>query len=76
MQSVAGVYDGVTIRATEAFEAKPNTRVVITFLDGVTSPFPLSRLEDVLGCLTYDGPSMTVEEMDEAVLRHAREGKR
>lgn len=39
--------------------------------------FPPTRLEDVAGMLRYDGPPVTVEEMNEAILdeaarRHAR----
>ncbi|MGH7042880.1 MAG: AbrB/MazE/SpoVT family DNA-binding domain-containing protein [Acetobacteraceae bacterium] len=29
--------------------------------------FPPSRIEDVFGCLKYDGPPKTIEEMDTAV---------
>jgi hypothetical protein len=76
MHSVAGVYDGEAIRPTEAFEARPNTRVIITFLDDAPSPFPPTRLEDVAGCLPHRGPARTVEEMNEAVVRHAREHTR
>lgn len=40
--------------------------------------FPETRPEDVYGCLAYDGPPRTLEEMDAAVLeeaarRHRRE---
>ena len=39
--------------------------------------FPPTRLEDVYGCLKYDGPAKTIEEMDAAIQeevkrRHAR----
>jgi len=38
---------------------------------------PVTRLEDVAGCLKYDGPARTIEEMDAAITaevraRHAR----
>jgi bifunctional DNA-binding transcriptional regulator/antitoxin component of YhaV-PrlF toxin-antitoxin module len=33
--------------------------------------FPPSRLEDVLGALKYDGPTVSIEEMDAAVLAEA-----
>jgi hypothetical protein len=31
------------------------------------SPFPETTLEEVVGCISYSGPSYTVEEMDEAI---------
>ncbi len=39
--------------------------------------FPLTRPEDVRGCLKYDGPPVTLEQMDAAITeevlaRHAR----
>jgi AbrB family looped-hinge helix DNA binding protein len=35
-------------------------------------PFPSMTFEEVHGCLKYDGPPLTIEEMDEAVEREAR----
>jgi AbrB family looped-hinge helix DNA binding protein len=35
-------------------------------------PFSPTRFEEVRGCLKYDGPPLTIEEMDEAVEREAR----
>jgi AbrB family looped-hinge helix DNA binding protein len=35
-------------------------------------PFPRTTFEEVRGCLNYDGPPLTIEEMDEAVAREAR----
>ncbi|HLY55836.1 MAG TPA: AbrB/MazE/SpoVT family DNA-binding domain-containing protein [Stellaceae bacterium] len=44
--------------------------------DGVLlKPAPLfapTRPEDVAGCLKYDGPPKTIEEMDEAILEEAK----
>ena len=34
-------------------------------------PFAEAKPEDVFGCLAYDGPPKTIEEMDEAVLAEA-----
>jgi AbrB family looped-hinge helix DNA binding protein len=34
--------------------------------------FPSTTFEEVRGCLKYDGPPVTIEEMDEAVAREAR----
>ena len=75
MHSIAGVYDGHTIKPSEAIVAAPNTKVITTFLeDGpLARPFPTTRLEEVAGCLPYEGAAKTVEEMNEAVRRHARE---
>ena len=36
------------------------------------SLFPPTTFEEVRGCLKYDGPPVTIEEMDEAVAREAR----
>jgi AbrB family looped-hinge helix DNA binding protein len=36
------------------------------------NPFPATTLEEVRGCLKYDGPPVTVEEMHEAIEREAR----
>ena len=44
--------------------------------DGVLlKPAPLfapTRIEDVFGCLKYDGPAKTLEEMDAAITAEAR----
>lgn len=34
--------------------------------------FPPTTFEEVRGCLKYDGPPVTVEEMDQAIEREAR----
>ena len=39
------------------------------------SLFARTRFEDVRGCLKYDGPPVSVEEMHEAVDRMFREGR-
>jgi AbrB family looped-hinge helix DNA binding protein len=36
------------------------------------SPFRRTTIEEVYGCLKYDGPPITIEEMDQAVEREAR----
>ncbi|MCP5410518.1 MAG: AbrB/MazE/SpoVT family DNA-binding domain-containing protein [Chromatiaceae bacterium] len=35
--------------------------------------FPESRLEDLAGCLKYDGKAKTLEEMEAAIAKGARE---
>jgi AbrB family looped-hinge helix DNA binding protein len=37
-----------------------------------TRRFAATSLDDVVGCLAYDGPVKTLEEMDEAVVREAK----
>jgi AbrB family looped-hinge helix DNA binding protein len=32
-----------------------------------------TTIDDLRGCLRYDGPPMTIEEMDEGIARRARE---
>ncbi len=34
--------------------------------------FTATTLEDVSGCLAYDGPAKTLEEMDEAIVLEAK----
>jgi AbrB family looped-hinge helix DNA binding protein len=36
------------------------------------NPFPPTTIEEVRGCLKYDGPPHTVEEMHEAIEHEAR----
>ena len=38
----------------------------------LASPFPATTFDEVRGCLKYDGPPVTMEEMDEAVARETR----
>jgi AbrB family looped-hinge helix DNA binding protein len=35
--------------------------------------FPRTTFEEVRGCLKYDGPPRTVEEMDEGIAEHIRQ---
>jgi AbrB family looped-hinge helix DNA binding protein len=37
-----------------------------------TKLFPPTTVDEVYGCLKYDGPPITIEEMDEAIEREAR----
>ena len=36
------------------------------------SPFPRTTIEDVRGCISYSGPRLSIEEMDQAVLEEAK----
>jgi hypothetical protein len=74
MQAVLGIYDGHTIQPLQEFRVRPNTRVIITFLDDDSraKPFPCTRIEDAAGCLAYGGSARTIEEMNASVLQHAQ----
>jgi AbrB family looped-hinge helix DNA binding protein len=55
----------------------PGTKLVVENTpDGVllkAAPlFPPTRVEDVFGMLKYDGPPISVEDMDAAILEEAR----
>ncbi len=56
---------------------KPGTKLTVEDTpDGVllrASPiFPPTRIEDVSGSLRYDGPTISLEEMDAAVMDEAK----
>jgi AbrB family looped-hinge helix DNA binding protein len=36
-------------------------------------PWPETRMEDVFGCVKYDGPPITIKEMDEAIMEAVAE---
>jgi len=78
MESVRGYYDGKLVHPIEPVKAPTNARVIITFLDGETASRAVSqsRLEDVAGCLKYDGPAKTLEEMEDGIRRGAAESGR
>jgi hypothetical protein len=75
MKTVPGIYDGDSVRPAEKVDVKPNTKVLITFLDedSQPSPFPLTTLDEVAGCLATTGPARTLDEMKEGVKRVVRE---
>ncbi len=35
-------------------------------------PFPITRLEDGVGCVGYTGPAKSLEEMEQGMVREAR----
>jgi len=41
-----------------------------------TQKFPRSKLEDVVGCLSYDGPRKTLKDLEEAISREAKKHAR
>ena len=52
--------------------------VAIAVGDGILikpkqKPFPQTALEQVAGCLVYDGPAKTLDEMDEAIAQGIKE---
>lgn len=75
MKTVPGIYDGNSVKPTGKVDVKPNTKVLITFLDQDTRPFPFpaTTLGEVAGCLTT-GPARTLDEMDEGIKRIAPAG--
>lgn len=38
--------------------------------------FPTTTIDDAFGCLRWDGPPKTIEEMDQSVVREARRRRR
>ena len=74
MDAVQGIYDGKTIRPLEPIKAHPNVRVIITFIDSENDEsVPPTRLEDVGGCLRYDGPAKTLSDMEDAIQKGVAE---
>ncbi len=60
MQAIQGIYDGTTIRMLEPVRVHANVRVIITFIESeLLDGLPVTRLEDVAGCLHYAGPAKT-----------------
>ena len=75
MIAVQGVYDGTTIRSLEPIHAPANVRVVITFLEESTPQnIPVTRIEDVAGCLKWSGPAKTLGDMERAIECGAKRG--
>ena len=74
MQAIQGIYDGKTIRPLEPVRAHPNVRVIITFMEPeLVEDLPVTRLEDVAGCLHYTGPAKTLGDMDAAIRKGVAE---
>jgi hypothetical protein len=70
MKVVEGLYDGKWVKPLHKVEAKPNTRVMITFLDEEARPRRVtSSLNDVAGCLRYTGSAKSLDEMEDAIAR-------
>ena len=74
MQAIQGIYDGNMIRPLEPVRAHANVRVIITFLDPEgQNDLPVTRLEDVAGCLHFSGPTKTLTDMEAAIGRGVAE---
>ncbi len=77
MQAIQGIYDGKMIRPLEPVHAHPNARVLITFMEvGPAEKPPVTRLQDVAGCLRYTGPAKTLSEMEEAIQKGIAEQRK
>ena len=50
---------------------------VVTTPEGVllrpAKPFPVTRLQDVIGCVGYQGPTKSIKEMEEAIQKGIRD---
>ncbi len=55
----------------------PGAELEVEVSDGLVILRPVGRttVDDLLGMLAWDGPPKTLEEMEEAVARGAREGR-
>jgi hypothetical protein len=75
MRVVEGLYDGKSVHPMEQVNAKPNTRVTITFPDEEAASVSArtAALDAVAGCLKWNGPAKTIDEMNDAVARGAKE---
>ena len=74
MQAIQGIYDGKTIRPLEPVRAQPNARVIIMFVEtDLTDRLPVTRLENVAGCLRYAGPAKTLSDMEAAIKQGVEE---
>jgi hypothetical protein len=73
MRVIEGLYDGEKVQPLAKISARPNTRVMITFFDEDPSMQSTeTRLEDVAGCLKYDGPAKSLEEIEAALSQGIR----
>ncbi len=50
-----------------------NVRVLVTSLDAPTPALKPTRIEDVVGCLRFSGPTKSLADMEQAIERGARE---
>jgi len=66
------------VRETHGWE--PGIEFVIEELeDGVklkpVNPFEKTTIKDVLGCIHYDGPKKSLEDMEDAIAKGAKESR-
>jgi hypothetical protein len=68
MKVVEGLFDGTCVKPIHEVKVKPNTRVIITFLeDEANPPRTAVSLSEVAGCLKYNGPAKSIDEMNAAI---------
>ncbi|MDO9543297.1 MAG: hypothetical protein Q7J98_13400 [Kiritimatiellia bacterium] len=76
MIAIQGLYDGHIIKPLEPVHAPANVRVIITFIeDNRPRSIPATRLQDVAGCLQWNGPAKTLVDMEKAIEQGAKERK-
>ena len=73
MKTIEGIYDGKRINPLEPIHMPANVRVFITFLDAPLPVLPATRVQDVAGCLAYKGKAMTLQDMERAIEKGAKE---
>ena len=73
MKTVEGIYDGKRINPLEPVHMPANVRVFITFLDAPSPALPVTRIQDVAGCLAYKGKTKTLRDMEHAIEKGAKE---
>lgn len=68
MIAVPGIYDGHHAKPIEPVRAPANARVIITFIDDLTTPaVSHTRIEDVAGSLKWTGPAKSLNDMENAI---------
>ena len=65
MMAIEGYYDGISIKPLERVQAKPNQRVVITFMDELIEPINAPEKKGIRGVLAeYANPELRDREKD------------
>jgi hypothetical protein len=73
MIAIKGIFDGHKIEATEPVPVHKRANVIITFLDEPIEQVKTYDVEDIAGCLKYNGPTISIEEMNDAIKKATRD---